>query len=218
MASTAEPTGAQSLSVRLRLGTRGEHDAAQNAGFLDRLVAGDLPVAAYADLAGQHFFIYEALESAAQAMADDPIAGVFVFPQLTRLPSIITDLEFLCGSTWADRIAALPATAAYCARLRAVAFDRPYGFIAHHYTRYLGDLAGGQDIGRAVADAYAFDGDGCRFYAFDDVETVDFRRRYREQLDAVRWPPAEEEDFLTEVSQAYRLNVAVLRELGRRWS
>src|SRR3712207_8060384 len=57
-------------SARLRSGTRSEHDAAQGSGFLDRLAAGSLPRDAYADLAAQHWFIYETLEQAAEAMAD----------------------------------------------------------------------------------------------------------------------------------------------------
>ena len=39
------------------------------------------PGTAYADLAAQHWFIYETLEQAAQAMADDPVAGDFVLPR-----------------------------------------------------------------------------------------------------------------------------------------
>ena len=218
MTSTADRTGAESLSVRLRAATRAEHDAAQSDGFLEKLMAGGLPRAAYADLVAQHFFIYESLESAAEAMADDPVAGVFAFPGLIRMPSLLADLEFLHGPGWADRIAALPATASYCARLRRVAFDRSWGFVAHHYTRYLGDLSGGQYVGQAVADVYDLERAGGTFFTFDDVDPPAFRTRYRQLLDAVSWQPAEEQCFLAEVSEAYRLNIAVLRELRERWS
>lgn len=218
MASTVGPAGAEALSVRLRTGTRAQHDAAEGTGFLRALTAGRLPREAYTDLVAQHFFIYEALESAAEAMREDPVAGVFVFPELHRLESLVADLTFLCGPGWADGIAALPATAAYCARLRAVAFDRPSSFVAHHYTRYLGDLAGGQDTGRAIADAYGLRTDGRRFYLFDGVDPDGFRARYRELLDATTWQPAEERQFLAEVSHAYRLNTAVLTGLADRWT
>jgi heme oxygenase len=216
MAGTVDRAGPGRLSARLRAGTRAEHDAVERTPFVVDLLAGRLPRQEYAALTAQHFFIYESLESAAVAMADDPVAGVFVFPELTRLPAIIADLEFLCGPGWADRIAASPATAAYCARLREVAFDRPAAFIAHHYTRYLGDLSGGQDIGRVAADVYGLVDSGRRFYTFDGVHPEAFRDRYRAQLDALSWPPAEEEYFLSEVSRAYLLNTSVLRELGDR--
>ena len=218
MAGTVDRAGAGRLSVRVRTGTRAWHDAAEQTPFIADLLAGRLPRQGYAALTAQHFFIYESLESAAVAMAEDPVAGVFAFSELTRLPAIIADLEFLCGPAWADRIVALPATATYCARLREVAFDRPAAFIAHHYTRYLGDLAGGQDIGRAVADVYGLEDLGRRFYTFDGVRPEAFRDRYRAQLDALSWPPSEEDYFLAEVSRAYELNTAVLRQLGEHLS
>jgi heme oxygenase len=218
MAGTADRTGVEPLSARLRSGSRAMHDTAQGAGYLDALLAGRLDRHGYAALVTQHFLIYEALEEAAAAMSDDAVAGAFVFPELTRLPALVDDLDLLCGPGWPDRIRALPATAEYRARLRAVAFDRPAGFIAHHYTRYLGDLSGGQYIGRAVNQIYGFDDAGCRFFMFEGVDPPAFRTRYRELLDVVSWGAAEEAFFLAEVTEAYRLNIAVLRELGDRWA
>ncbi|MEU8232783.1 biliverdin-producing heme oxygenase [Actinoplanes sp. NPDC048967] len=204
------------LSVRLRSGTRSDHDAAQGSGFLDALAAGTLPRQAYADLAAQHWFIYETLEQAAEAMATDPVAGDFVFPELTRLPALSHDLATLLGP--APRLSALPATQEYRARLRAVAFDQPWGFIAHHYTRYLGDLSGGQYLGPAIAKAYGLNGAGHRFFVFDGISPPAFRTRYRELLDGLVFSPADEQNFLAEVPEAYRLNIAVLRQLKERWA
>ena len=203
------------LSVRLRSGTRLDHDAAQGSGFLDALAAGTLPRQAYADLAAQHWFIYEMLELAAVKMAADPVAGDFVFPELTRLPALSDDLATLLGPEPA--LSALPATQEYRARLRTVAFDQPWGFIAHHYTRYLGDLSGGQYLGPAIAKAYGLDGAGHRFFVFEGVSPPAFRTRYRELLDGLAFSPADEQSFLAEVAEAYRLNIAVLRELKERW-
>jgi len=204
------------LSVRLRSGTHSDHDAAQGSGFLDALTAGTLPRQAYADLAAQHWFIYETLEQAAGAMAADPVAGDFVFPELTRLPALSHDLATLLGP--APQLSALPATQEYRARLRAVAFDQPWGFIAHHYTRYLGDLSGGQYLGPAIAKAYGLRGAGHRFFVFEGVSPPAFRTRYRELLDGLAFSPADEQNFLAEVQEAYRLNIAVLRQLKERWA
>ncbi len=203
------------LSVRVRSGTRLDHDAAQGSGFLDALAAGTLPREAYADLAAQHWFIYETLEQAAAAMAADPVAGEFVFPELTRLPSLSADLATLLGP--GSQPSALPATEEYRARLREVAFDHPWAFIAHHYTRYLGDLSGGQYLGPAIAEAYGLNGAGHRFFVFEGVSPPAFRTRYRNLLDGLAFSPADEQNFLAEVTEAYRLNIAVLRELKERW-
>ena len=216
--AVADPPETDQLSVRLRIGTRGDHDAAQGSGFLDALADGRLPRAAYADLAAQHWFIYQTLEEAALAMIDDPVAGDFVLPELSRLPALSDDLEFLLGPPWAERIVASPATVAYQNRLRSVAFDRPSAFVAHHYTRYLGDLSGGQFLGPAIAHSYRLQGDGHRFFVFEGVRPPAFRTRYRRALDTIGWPPAEETAFLAEVSEAYRLNIDVLADLKERWT
>jgi heme oxygenase len=206
------------LSVRLRAETRVAHGAAQRSGFLGELAAGRLPFQAYAHLTAQHWFIYEALETAAAAMVDDPVAGAFVDRELDRLPSLEADLIFLDGPGWANRIVALPATTAYCTRLREAALASAPGFVAHHYMRYLCDLSGGQYLGPAVARSYGLNGDGHRFFVFPGVDAVAFKARYRRLLDAVSWSRSEERTFLTEVAEAYRLNIALLTELKERWS
>lgn len=217
MSFMADPPGADRLSVRVRRGTRAEHDAAQRSGFLDALAAGQLPWQAYADLTAQHWFVYEALEAAGVTMADDPVVAAFLFTELLRLPALEQDLRFLYGPSWADHIAAVPATTTYCTRLRDVAFGAATGFVAHHYTRYVGDLSGGQYLGPAVARVYGLNGDGHRFFAFPGVDPAAFKSYYRHLLDTTPWSPAEQEAFLAEVAEAYRLNIAMLTELRERW-
>ncbi len=46
----------------------------------------------------QHYFIYEVLEQAAERFADDEVAATFISPQLTRMPALQDDLEFLLGA------------------------------------------------------------------------------------------------------------------------
>jgi heme oxygenase len=177
-----------------------------------------LPRDAYADLAAQHWFIYSALEQAAVPMGADPAAGGFIRPELARMPALDADLRYLVGPDFAERIVALPATVAYRARLDEVAAHRAPAFVAHHYTRYLGDLSGGQYLGPAIAEAYGLNGDGHRFFVFDGIRPPAFRTQYREMLDRVRWSPDDQQAFLDEVREAYRLNIAVLAELKERWA
>jgi heme oxygenase len=201
------------LSRRVRAETRLDHAAAQGSGFLDALATGQLPREAYADLATQHYFIYRALEWAAARTSGSP----FVSAELTRVPAIEADLRFLYGPQWREHVAPLAATDRYVARLRTVTGDDP-AFVAHHYTRYLGDLSGGQYLGPAIAEAYGLNGDGHRFFVFEGVDPPAFRARYRALLDAAPWSRAEQDAFLAEVSEAYRLNIDVLDELRERWA
>ena len=217
MSLMADPPGADRLSLRLRRDTQAVHEAAQGSGFLDALGGGRLPWEAYADLTAQHWFVYEALETATRTMADDPVARSFVFPELERLPALEADLRFMHGSHWLDRITALPATTTYCTRLRYAANAHPTGFIAHHYTRYLGDLSGGQYLGQAVATVYGLTGDGHRFFQFPGIDPHAFKAYYRRLLDSLPWSRAEQDEFVAEVHEAYRLNIIVLDELRRHW-
>jgi heme oxygenase len=81
-----------------------------------------------------------------------------------------------------------------------------------------GDLSGGQYLGPAIAAAYGLSGDGHRFFVFEGVDPPAFRARYRALLDEAPWSRAEQDAFLTEGSQAYRLNIDVLDELRERWA
>jgi heme oxygenase (biliverdin-producing, ferredoxin) len=218
MSLMADPHGADRLSVRLRRDTRTARDAAQANGFLEALVAGRLSWVAYADLAAQHWFLYDALELATRTMADDPIARAFFFPELVRLPSIEADLRFLHGPRWQQRIAALPATTTYCTRLRYAANTHPVGFVAHHYTRYLGDLSTSQLLGNAVAHVYGLRGDGNRFFMFPGIDPDAFTTYYHRLLDSLPWSRPEQDEFVAEVIEADRLNSAVLDELRQRWT
>jgi heme oxygenase (biliverdin-producing, ferredoxin) len=207
-----------SFSEQLRAATWSDHQDAEGDGFVRGLVEGALPLAAYADLAAQHWAIYAELEAISERHRDDPVAGELIHDELLRHPSLEEDLTALVGPGWAAEIEVLPATAQYVERLREVAGPWPGGFVAHHYTRYLGDLSGGLFIGRAVDRIYGFGGGpGARFYAFDEIaDPRSFKDGYRATLDAAPWPDDERARVIDEVKAAYRCNQAVFADLAAR--
>ena len=170
----------------------------------------------YVALVAQHYFIYEAIEAAAAQFAGDPVAAPFISPQLTRLPAIMADLRFLLGGDWPGQITALPTTERYVERIRDVAAQAwAGGFIAHHYTRYLGDLSGGQVIRTLMQRQFGFQTNGVGFYLFDQIaKPKEFKKTYREQLDAVVWDAAERERVIDEVLAAYRFNTELFVDLS----
>lgn len=206
------------FSAVIRDATRAEHTAAEESPFVADLLGGRLDVAAFTRYTEQLWFVYGALERAAERLADDPVAGAFVRPELLRLPALERDLEHLAGPGWREGARELPATAAYTARITEVAAgDRPCRFVAHHYTRYLGDLSGGQVI-RDVAErrwGFAHKGDGVRFYVFDAIANPAlFKREYRLALDAMPLDEVDRQRVVDECRLAFRLNSAMFRDLG----
>ncbi|AEB44944.1 MULTISPECIES: heme oxygenase (biliverdin-producing) [Micromonospora] len=203
------------FAAEVRELTRADHRAAQSVTYFDALLSGHLDRAGYAALLEQLHVVYQTLEEAADTMRDDPVAGPFVVDELRRLPRIVDDLSFLHGPDWTGPIVPSAATDEYRARLREVAFSWPAGFVAHHYTRYLGDLSGGQVMARALHRTFGFDTDGVQFFLFPGLDARAFKQQYRELLDAAPWDAVERQRFLDEVSYAYRLNTAMLDDLGR---
>ena len=204
------------FSQALRERTWSSHGDSEGASFMKDLMTGKGTREDYIALVAQHFFIYEAIEAAAERFADNTVAAPFISPQLTRLNAIEDDLAFLIGSDWRDQISPLPTTVAYVNRVNEIAAEGWVGgFIAHHYTRYLGDLSGGQAIRRLMQRQFGFETNGVGFYFFDQIASPkEFKETYRDELDAVEWDDAERTRVIDEVLEAYRFNTELFVDLG----
>jgi len=204
------------FSQALRERTWSSHGDSEGASFMKDLMTGKGTRDDYIALVAQHYFIYEAIETAARHFETDPTAAPFITPQLTRLPAIEDDLEFLIGPGWHDQIAPLPTTERYVHRIRQIAAEGwAGGFIAHHYTRYLGDLSGGQAIRTLMQRQFGFETNGVGFYLFDQIaKPKEFKETYRDQLDAVEWSETERERVIDEVLAAYQFNTDLFVDLS----
>lgn len=206
---------AEPFSAALRRATLEVHERANHSTYMDALLGARLDLVDYAGLVTQYWHVYGAIEDGADRLAADPVAGPFVVEALRRRPAIAADLAFLRGPDWADDLDPLPATAAYAARVREVAADWPAGWVAHHYTRYLGDIAGGQAVRGLLRRSYGVVDDGARFYDFASLGPAKrFRDHYRSLLDAAPWDATERARFVEESQHAFELNIAMLAELA----
>jgi heme oxygenase len=209
-----------SFSTVIRTASHEQHMEAETSTFMSDLLGGRLGVDAYARYTEQLWFVYEALEAGAERLASDPVTGPFIQPELLRLASLERDLAHLRGPKWRTGLSALPATQAYADRVRECAEDWPAGYIAHHYTRYLGDLSGGQIIRDKAEKTWGFakKGDGVRFYVFEGISNpAAFKRSYRELLDAVHADDLEKQRIVAECKRAFALNTAVFGALGEEF-
>jgi heme oxygenase len=190
---------------------------AETSTFMSDMLGGRLGVDAYARYTEQLWFVYEALETGAERLASDPVAGAFIQAELFRLPALERDLGHLRGAEWRSGLTALPATRAYAERVRECAELWPAGYIAHHYTRYLGDLSGGQIIRDKAERTWGFArrGDGVRFYVFEGIgNPAAFKRSYRELLDGVQVDDLEKQRIVAECKRAFAFNTGVFQALG----
>ena len=221
MSTAACPTAVdvdQPLSVALREATAEAHERAEGSAFVSDLLGGVHPLAAYTALVVQNHAIYSVLESVTPRWRGDDVAGPFVLDALLRVPSLERDLTALLGPSWRAQLPELvqPATVAYAAHLRDVAGSWAAGFVAHHYVRYLGDLSGGQVVGRRVGELFGPAGAAATsFYAFEAIPKIKpFRDGYRARLDALPIGADERARMLAEAVVAFDLNRAVFVELS----
>ncbi|WP_372347307.1 heme oxygenase (biliverdin-producing) [Streptomyces sp. KL116D] len=209
------------FSTLIRTASHEQHTEAETSTFMSDLLGGALGVDAYARYTEQLWFVYKALEDGTERLADDPVAGPFLQAELLRVPELERDLAHLRGADWRERATALPATAAYAARVEECVRSWPAGYVAHHYTRYLGDLSGGQIIRDKAEKTWGFarKGDGVRFYVFERVgNPAAFKRGYRELLDRIGVDELEKQRVVAECKRAFALNTGVFRALGEEFS
>jgi heme oxygenase len=201
-----------SFSTVIRTASHEQHVEAETSTFMSDLLGGRLGVDAYARYTEQLWFVYEALETGAERLASDPVAGAFIQAELFRLPALERDLEHLRGADWRAGLTALPCDAGLCGPGAGVRESWPAGYIAHHYTRYLGDLSGGQIIRDKAERTWGFSrkGDGVRFYVFEGIgNPAAFKRGYRELLDGVQVDDLEKQRIVAECKRAFALNTGV---------
>ncbi|MFE9660233.1 MULTISPECIES: heme oxygenase (biliverdin-producing) [unclassified Streptomyces] len=209
-----------SFSSLIRTASQDAHTEAETSSFMGDLLGGRLGIDAYARYTEQLWFVYRALEDGADSLRNDPVAGPFVQPELMRREALERDLAHLRGSSWRTGLTPLPATTAYADRVAQCVREWPAGYVAHHYTRYLGDLSGGQIIRDRAEKAWGFarKGDGVRFYVFDEITNpAAFKRNYRELLDGVQADDLEKQRIVIECKRAFALNTAVFHALGEEF-
>lgn len=203
------------LSTLMREGSQREHQEAEDSSFMAELLAGRINHRGYADYLTRLHAVYVALEDTGHDLAADPIARAVLDPALERRAAIEADLELWAPYASDPTAAPSPAAAAYVRRIRESSSWAGL-FVAHHYTRYLGDLSGGQAIGRILARTFDLaDGAGVAFYDFADIpKPKPYKDEYRARLDALPLTADEKLRILAEVKAVFGLNSALFAELG----
>lgn len=193
------------LSQLVREASQEVHTAAERSPFMVALMKGELDSDAYFDYIAQLAPIYEALET---WDSDSP----FFDRRLDRFERIIADLGYTDVKIVCDQ------TIEYVNHIKQLIKDKDeIRLLAHHYTRYLGDLSGGQAIGALVARNFSIPPNFLSFYEFEDIgDRVRYKETYRQNLDTLI-PKEDYQTFIDEAILAFEFNRKIFFALGERW-
>jgi len=196
------------LSICLREGTKESHRLAEQTPFIRRFFEGRLTVEAYREFLIQLLHVYTALEDCQQRHRAHDVLGRVYFSSLFRSEALRRDLIFYFGDHRWQEMQPNKATETYVQRINSLSEEWVDGLVAHHYTRYLGDLSGGQALRRIVAKTFKLpSNDGLAFYDFPQIENhSQFKEGYRLALDSMPLDNHSVQKIVDEANLAFRLN------------
>jgi len=204
------------LSTRLKEGTKKSHNAAENTKFVAGFLRGVLNPEEYRKLITDFYYVYETMEERIQE-TKDPLASTLKQwnAKLFRTAFLNRDLRYYYGPMYRSMMTPSEACNTYCYRLNEIAENDPYLLIAHHYTRYIGDLSGGQILkGIAKKALNPPEGEGLHFYDFPMIDDAKaFKTDYRAVLDGLEVNEHQVNTLITEANYAFRLNMYIFDEL-----
>ncbi|WP_029088430.1 heme oxygenase (biliverdin-producing) [Brevibacterium album] len=195
---------ASGFAARVRTETQEAHDSAEHSAFMDDLLAGRLDAQAYTALLGQYLHLYRVLEAVESRFESAPELAAVLDPRLHRAAALEQDLAALTDG--APVTPPTPETAEYMARLSDLQPEEPERFFAHHYLRYLGDLSGGQVIGRLAVRHYGIPETALRTWRFEGIERLKpYKDAYRQALDSAPLSARQQDAFIAEASAGFTL-------------
>ena len=202
------------LALMLDDGTRKSHSIAQNSQFVTGFFKGLADKESYRSMLTGLYFVYDSMERSMDATSEDRVQALD-YPALRRLSSLKVDMEYFYGGDWESQIEPSAATKAYVARVQEISKDRPYLMIAHQYTRYLGDLFGGEMMaGMASRSLNLENGDGTAFYTFDSIPSnKDFITDWYQSLNDLDLTDEQKVSIVDEANLVFDLNIGLLQEL-----
>jgi heme oxygenase len=203
------------LASQLREGTKKSHTMAENTGFVSCFLKGVVDKASYRTLVADLWHVYSAMEEEIARLTDHPVVGPIASPELNRREALEQDLAYYFGPDWRQHAQATPGAQAYVARIHQVAAEAPELLVGHHYTRYIGDLSGGQILKSIAQKAMNLgEHDGLRFYEFDHIaDEKAFKADYRATLDTLPIDQATADRIVAEANRAFHCNMVMFQEL-----
>ncbi|XP_065794748.1 heme oxygenase 1 [Muntiacus reevesi] len=207
----------QDLSEALKEATKEVHTQAENAEFMKNFQKGEVTREGFKLVMASLYHIYVALEEEIERNKENPVYSPLYFPEeLHRRAALEQDMAFWYGPRWQEAIPYTQATKRYVQRLQEVGRAEPELLVAHAYTRYLGDLSGGQVLKKIAQKALNLpsSGEGLAFFTFPSIASATkFKQLYRSRMNTLEMTPKVRQRVLDEAKTAFLLNIQLFEEL-----
>ena len=203
------------LSQMLREGTAIAHQHAENAPFVKAFFRGEVTWQAFAQLSARLYHVYLAIEDGLDTHSQHPVIAPLCFSELRRVDPLRADLQQLLEGGWNEKLGLSPEASRYAERVREVSNTDPTLLVAHAYTRYLGDLSGGQAIATAAKRYFGLEPDrGLSFFHFPEIRNLkEFKQEYRRRLDGLPVSDESKALIVAEANRSFALNRALTDEV-----
>ncbi|KAI2666548.1 Heme oxygenase [Labeo rohita] len=183
------------LSDQIKAVTRDSHVRAENTQLMLNYQKGQITQTQYK--------IYQALEEELDRNANHLAVQPIYFPQeLARLESLELDLEHFFGPHWRKRI--------------TIGKNSPLLLVAHAYTRYLGDLSGGQVLGKITQKSLGLSGNkGVLFFSFPGVSSPNkFKQLYRSRMNSIELTEKQRREVFDDLQKMLSITQEASSEKG----
>ena len=205
------------LATQLREGTKKSHTMAENTGFVSCFLKGVVDKSTYRKLIADLYFVYSAMEDEITRLSNEghPVISSIGFKELFRRKTLQQDLKFYFGENWESVLQISSSAKVYEDRIRYIAKTSPELLVGHHYTRYIGDLSGGQILRRIAQKAMNITGqNGLKFYDFDEInDEKEFKLMYSKTLNLLPINQETADSIVNEANLAFKYNMDMFKEL-----
>ncbi|XP_054897068.1 heme oxygenase 2-like [Poeciliopsis prolifica] len=205
------------LSEMLAEGTKESHDRAENHQFVKDFLRGRIIRDVFKRATAALYFVYSAMEEEIEKNKDHPYIAPIYFPvELHRREALARDLEYFYGADWESQISLSAGTKPYVNRIHEVGEADPVLLVAHSYTRYMGDLSGGQILKKVAQRALKLpaSGEGLNFYQFEGITSHrGFKQLYRSRMNELELDLEAKQRIVDESNRAFGFNMMVFSEL-----
>ena len=159
------------------------------------------------------YYTYTAMEEEIERNKDHPYFAPLYFPaELHRHEALALDLEYFYGPDWQSQVSCSQATQRYVDRIHQVGQEDPVLLVAHAYTRYMGDLSGGQVLKKVAKRAMKLPptGEGLEFYQFNAIHSAKaFKQLYRSRMNELELDMETKKKLVDEAVMAFQFNMEV---------